>query len=42
MSANLHANGGLLRKELKMPDFRNYAVAVSVAASGIRKYPAAR
>src|SRR5258705_6343054 len=26
MSANLHANGGLLRKELKMPDFRNYAV----------------
>ncbi len=27
MSANLHANGGLLRKELKMPDFRKYAVA---------------
>jgi len=28
MSANLHANGGLLRKDLKLPDFRNYAVAV--------------
>lgn len=26
MSANLHANGGLLRKDLKMPDFREYAV----------------
>ncbi|HEY5807926.1 MAG TPA: phosphoketolase family protein, partial [Povalibacter sp.] len=28
MSANLHANGGLLRKDLKLPDFRNYAVKV--------------
>jgi xylulose-5-phosphate/fructose-6-phosphate phosphoketolase len=28
MSANPHANGGLLRKELKMPDFRDYAVKV--------------
>jgi xylulose-5-phosphate/fructose-6-phosphate phosphoketolase len=28
MSANPHANGGLLRKDLKMPDFRNYAVDV--------------
>ncbi|MCB8879040.1 phosphoketolase family protein [Acidisoma cellulosilytica] len=28
MGANLHANGGLLRKSLKMPDFRNYAVPV--------------
>ena len=28
MSANPHANGGLLRKELKLPDFRKYAVAV--------------
>ena len=28
MSANPHANGGLLRKELKLPDFRNYAVEV--------------
>jgi hypothetical protein len=26
MSANPHANGGLLRKELKLPDFRDYAV----------------
>ena len=29
MSANPHANGGLLRKELKLPDFRQYAVEVS-------------
>jgi xylulose-5-phosphate/fructose-6-phosphate phosphoketolase len=28
MSANPHANGGLLRKELRLPDFRSYAVAV--------------
>jgi xylulose-5-phosphate/fructose-6-phosphate phosphoketolase len=28
MSANPHANGGLLRKELKLPDFRDYAVKV--------------
>jgi xylulose-5-phosphate/fructose-6-phosphate phosphoketolase len=28
MSANPHANGGILRKDLKMPDFRNYAVTV--------------
>ncbi len=28
MSANPHANGGLLRKELKLPDFRQYAVDV--------------
>lgn len=26
MSANPHANGGLLRKALKMPDFRNFAI----------------
>jgi xylulose-5-phosphate/fructose-6-phosphate phosphoketolase len=25
MSANPHANGGLLRRNLRMPDFRNYA-----------------
>jgi len=31
MSANPHANGGLLRKELKLPDFRNYAVEVTQA-----------
>ncbi|HSB34305.1 MAG TPA: phosphoketolase family protein [Nitrospirota bacterium] len=28
MGANPHANGGLLLKELKMPDFRDYAVEV--------------
>lgn len=31
MSANLHANGGMLRKELKVPDFRQYAVEVKKA-----------
>ncbi len=31
MSANPHANGGLLRKELKLPDFRSYAVDVAQA-----------
>ena len=29
MGANPHANGGLLLKDLRMPDFRNYAVDVS-------------
>jgi len=28
MGANPHANGGLLMKDLKMPDFRHYAVEV--------------
>jgi xylulose-5-phosphate/fructose-6-phosphate phosphoketolase len=28
MSANPHANGGLLLRELRLPDFREYAVAV--------------
>jgi xylulose-5-phosphate/fructose-6-phosphate phosphoketolase len=28
ISANPHANGGLLRKELELPDFRDYAVKV--------------
>jgi xylulose-5-phosphate/fructose-6-phosphate phosphoketolase len=28
MGANPHANGGLLLQELRMPDFRNYAVEV--------------
>jgi xylulose-5-phosphate/fructose-6-phosphate phosphoketolase len=28
MSANPHANGGLVRRELKMPDFRQYAIEV--------------
>jgi xylulose-5-phosphate/fructose-6-phosphate phosphoketolase len=29
MSANPHANGGLLLRELRLPDFREYAVAVT-------------
>jgi xylulose-5-phosphate/fructose-6-phosphate phosphoketolase len=29
MGANPHANGGLLLKDLKLPDFRDYAVEVS-------------
>lgn len=29
MSANLHANGGRLRKALRMPDFREYGIEVS-------------
>ena len=28
ISANPHANGGLLRKELELPDFRDYAIEV--------------
>jgi xylulose-5-phosphate/fructose-6-phosphate phosphoketolase len=30
MGANPHANGGLLLRDLKLPDFRDYAVAVEV------------
>ncbi len=29
MSANPHANGGLLRKALRMPDFRDYGVEIA-------------
>src|SRR5690606_26982250 len=29
MGANPHANGGLLRRDLRLPDFRDYAVAVA-------------
>ncbi|MCG6870434.1 MAG: phosphoketolase family protein [Gammaproteobacteria bacterium] len=32
MSANPHANGGLLRRALRMPDFRNYAQEVTKPA----------
>jgi xylulose-5-phosphate/fructose-6-phosphate phosphoketolase len=32
MGANPHANGGLLLRELELPDFRNYAVEVPVPA----------
>ena len=34
MSANPHANGGLLLRELAMPDFRDYAVTVDHPATG--------
>ena len=33
MSDNPHANGGLLLKDLRMPDFREYAVEVSAPGS---------
>ncbi len=34
MSANPHANGGLLLKDLKLPDFRDYAVTVTTPGAG--------
>ncbi len=34
MSANPHANGGLLRRALRLPDFRKYAVRVVAPGSG--------
>jgi xylulose-5-phosphate/fructose-6-phosphate phosphoketolase len=34
MGANPHANGGLLLRDLAMPDFRGYAVAVERPAAG--------
>jgi len=34
MGANPHANGGLLLRDLAMPDFRDYAVAVERPAAG--------
>ncbi|MCC8395780.1 phosphoketolase family protein [Paraburkholderia sp. MMS20-SJTR3] len=37
MSANPHANGGLLRRELKLPDFRDYAVEVAHAGAVLRE-----
>jgi xylulose-5-phosphate/fructose-6-phosphate phosphoketolase len=33
MGANPHANGGLLLQDLRMPDFRDYAVDVTTAGS---------
>ncbi|HEV7192326.1 MAG TPA: phosphoketolase family protein [Jatrophihabitantaceae bacterium] len=33
MSANPHANGGLLRRELELPDFRRYGVEVAKPAT---------
>ena len=29
MGANPHANGGMLLRDLRLPDFRDYGVAVS-------------
>ena len=34
MSANPHANGGVLLRELQLPDFRDYAVEVPSPATG--------
>jgi xylulose-5-phosphate/fructose-6-phosphate phosphoketolase len=35
MSANPHANGGLLMRDLVMPDFRKYAVEVAKPGTGV-------
>jgi xylulose-5-phosphate/fructose-6-phosphate phosphoketolase len=35
MSANPHANGGILLRDLKMPDFRDYAVEVATPGQTI-------
>src|SRR5580693_6246938 len=35
MSANPHANGGLLLRELRLPDFRDYAVEVSAPGAAV-------
>ncbi len=37
MSANPHANGGLLRKPLRLPDFRDYAMQVASPARDRRE-----
>ncbi|GHD46178.1 phosphoketolase family protein [Mycetocola manganoxydans] len=34
MSANPHANGGMLLRDLRMPDFRDYAVPVTEPGTG--------
>jgi len=35
MGANPHANGGLLKRELKLPDFRSYAVDVPLPGNTV-------
>ncbi|GLK68517.1 phosphoketolase family protein [Hansschlegelia plantiphila] len=35
MGANPHANGGLLKRELKMPDYRSHAVAVDAPGASV-------
>jgi phosphoketolase len=40
MGANPHANGGLLKRELKLPNYRDYAVEVpqpAVSAAHIKQ-----
>ncbi|MBN3760581.1 phosphoketolase family protein [Burkholderia sp. Ac-20365] len=37
ISANPHANGGMLRRELKLPDFRDYAVDVTQAGKVLQE-----
>ena len=37
MSANPHANGGLLLEDLQMPDFREYAVEVHSPGCNVRR-----
>ncbi len=37
MSANPHANGGVLRKDLRLPDFRAYAVPVSARGTSLHE-----
>jgi xylulose-5-phosphate/fructose-6-phosphate phosphoketolase len=35
MSANPHANGGLLLRDLRLPNFRDYAVTVQAPGAGL-------
>ena len=35
MSANPHANGGLLLRDLRLPDFRDYAVEVPAPGAAV-------
>ena len=39
MGANPHANGGVLLRDLRMPDFRDYAVAVTIPGGVIAESP---
>ena len=42
MSVNPHANGGLLKKALRLPDFRDYAVKVEKPGTARGREHAAR
>ncbi len=42
MGANPHANGGMLLRDLRMPDFRDYAAACRPGASRHRRHARAR